>query len=151
MQSSDLGFNPQLWKHNFFQFVLGWLVIFPCNCIIFVHYYFSFRLNKYKNGKRIDNSRKNQSSEVCASCYEDKCGFAVSLPQLEADKKQLTGSSMLNADELCVGETSKSKRSAPSVNNCGSIVHGQPLRNIMEENIRMRQAMNSVRIHFMTC
>nr|CAH0102023.1 unnamed protein product [Daphnia galeata] len=90
------------------------------------------------------NSRKNQSSEVCASCYEDKCGFAVSVPQLEADKKQLTGSSMLNADELCVGETSKSKRSAPSVNNCCSIVHGQPLRNIMEENIRMRQAMNSM-------
>jgi hypothetical protein len=71
------------------------------------------------------------------------------MPQLGADKEQSSGSSMLNTDDFSTtSETTSSKGLAPSVLNCCSSVHYQPLRNIMEENIRMRQAMNSVRLNF---
>ncbi|EFX74100.1 uncharacterized protein LOC124210104 [Daphnia pulex] len=66
------------------------------------------------------------------------------MPQLGADKEQSAGSSMLNTDDFSTSETTSNKGLAPSVLNCCSSVHYQPLRNIMEENIRMRQAMNSM-------
>ena len=75
----------------------------------------------------------------------------TTLQQLEADKKQETVSSTLGANEMRVCKATNSKglafTSSPSTDlSCCSSEHHQPLkRNIMEENIRMRQALNGVR------